>query len=121
MKTRVGVHTLWVAAALLPLAATTVAQDRLVIDVSKAVPPETGSKVIHYQGSSSVHNSDERSYKQAEARRSAYAAESRSSAEPAGERLTRDAESRQTAEASQRSTSTKSTIRYGSVRLDTIR
>lgn len=121
MKTRVAIHPLWVAAALIPLAVTSVAQDRLVIDVSKAKPPETSSKVIHYGGSASVHNSEERSYKQAEARRSTSAAGSRSSSNSAGERRTRDAESRQAGQASQRTTSTKSTIRYGSVRLDTIR
>jgi hypothetical protein len=97
------------------------AQQRLVIDVSKASNPPPKSNVIHYQGTGSIRNSDERSYKSAQARNSTQAAASRVEAAPAVSRTTISTADERTAKGAQERTTGQATDRHGSVRLDTIR
>jgi len=111
----------WALVVMILAMTAPLAQQRLVIDVSKASSPPPKSNVIHYQGAGSIRNSDERSYKSAQARNSTQAAASRVEAEPAVSRTTTStADERTTREAQERTTG-QATDRHGSVHLDSIR
>lgn len=107
-------------AALLFVTAAPRAQNRLVIDVSKAKRSTSSSKVIHYQGTGSIRHSDQHTYEAAQERRSKEAAQSRVEAKEAEARRTTGSQSRSVRAAQERRTS-EATERHGSVRLDTIR
>lgn len=112
---------LWILAALSLAMVSTLAQDRLVIDVSKAKRSSSGSKAIHYEGTGSVRHSEQRTYEQAQNRHSVQAAEGREEVQQAQGRRTRSAQGRQEVQRAEDRTYSKATDRHGSVRLDTIR
>jgi len=121
MSHRLSTLRFWIGAALVLTAAAPLAQNRLVIDVSKVQPPQSSANVIHYEGMGSIRHSDQRSYKSAQQRRSTQAAESRVELAPAQKRNTISAASERNTQQAQERTQAKATDRHGSVRLDTIR
>ena len=95
------------------------AEERLIIDVSGRGSGDSSSNVVHYRGDWSVRHSEQRTYKEAQSRTRVGSAEARSST-AAEERRAGGAGGRTTVAASSRSTG-QATARHGSVRLDTVR
>ena len=95
------------------------AEERLIIDVSGAGSGDSSSNVVYYRGDWSVRHSEQRTYGEAAGRRRVGAAQARSSS-PAGARRAGEAGGRPTGQASRR-TAGQATARHGSVRLDTVR
>lgn len=109
-----------VLASLVLASPAPLAQERLVINVGKTNRSQSGSNVIHYQGTGSVRHSEQRTYERAQDRHSIQAAENRTAAQSAEGRRTTGAQDRTEVSAQDR-TYSKATDRHGSVRLDTIR
>jgi hypothetical protein len=118
---RFSVRCIWACAALVLMMATPLAQDRLVINVSKARQSQPSSQVIHYQGTGSVRHSEQRTYESAQARHSTQSAQSRRESQGAQTRRTTGAQGRREVQGAERRTHGQATDRHGSVRLDTIR
>ena len=121
MTMRSSVKRLCVLAVLVLSAAAPLAQNRLVIDVSKVKRPQSTSVAVHHQGTGSVRHSEQRTYEAAQDRHSVQAAENRHAEQQAQGRRTTGAESRQEVQRAEGRTYGKATDRHGSVRLDTIR
>jgi hypothetical protein len=102
-------------------AAAPLAQNRLVIDVSKVKRPQSTSGAVHYQGTGSVRHSEQRTYEAAQDRHAVQAAENRNEEQRAQARRTAGAQSRQEVQSAEGRTYSKATDRHGSVRLDTLR
>lgn len=111
----------WVMTALVVLAAAALAQDRLVIDVSKAKRTRSSSNAIHYQPTGSVRHSEQRSYQAAQQRQSVLAAQSRQEVQQAEDRRTGGAGTRREVQQAESRSYSRATDRHGSVRLDTVR
>ncbi len=107
-------------AVLVLSVAAPLAQNRLVIDVSKVNRPQSRSGVIHYQGTGSVRHSERRSYEAAQGRHTVQA-ENRNEEQQAQARRTATAQGRQEVQKAEARTYGKATDRHGSVHLDTIR
>ena len=97
------------------------AQNRLIIDVSKVNRPQIAAGGVHYQGTGSVRHSEQRTYEAAQDRRAAHAAEDRRDEQRTQGRHTTDAEDRHEVQKAEDRTYGTASDRYGSVRLDTIR
>jgi len=121
MSKRFFIRCSWALAILVFSMAAPVAQNRLIIDVSKAKRPQSTSGAIHYQGTGSVRQSEQRTYEAAQDRRTAHAAEDRRGEQRARERHTIGADNRHEGQRAEDRTEGTATDRYGSVRLDTIR
>ncbi len=121
MTMRFSVKHLCVLAGLVLSAAAPLAQNRLVIDVSKVKRPQSTSGAVHYQGTGSVRHSEQRTYEAAQDRHAVQAAENRNEVQQAQARRTAGAQSRQEVQSAEGRTYSKATDRHGSVRLDTIR
>ncbi len=121
MSVRLFIRCSWALTMLVLSMAAPLAQNRLVIDVSKAKRPQSTSGAIHYQGTGSVRQSELRTYEAAQDRRAAHAAEDRRNEQQAEERRTTGAENRHEVERAGDRTHSEATDRYGSIRLDTIR
>ena len=102
-------------------AAAPLAQNRLVIDVSKVKRPQSTSGAVHYQGTGSVRHSKQRTYEAAQDRHAVQAAENRNEEQRAQARRTAGAQGRQEGQRAEGRTYGKATDRHGSVRLDTLR
>ncbi len=102
-------------------AAAPLAQNRLVIDVSKVKRPQSTSGAVHYQGTGSVRHSEQRTYEAAQDRHAVQAAENRNEEQRAQARRTAGAQGRQEGQRAEGRTYGKATDRHGSVRLDTLR
>ena len=111
----------WVLVALVAFVAAATAEERLVINVSKARQSRSNQQVIHYQPTGSVRHSEQRSYSAAQSRHSVRDAQSRSAVQGGGERRTRGAQSRHEVQRAEGRTHSRATDRHGSVRLDTVR
>jgi hypothetical protein len=127
----------WALAILVFSMAAPLAQNRLIIDVSKVNRPQSTSGAIHYQGTGSVRHSEQRTYEAAQDRRTVQAAEDRRDESKDGRgrakqdaraeeqraegRRTTGAENRHEVQRADDRTYGTATDRYGSVRLDTIR
>ena len=121
MSKRFLIRCSWALAILVFSMAAPVAQNRLIIDVSKAKRPQSTSGSVRYQGTGSVRHSEQRTYEAAQDRRAAHAAEDRRGEQRSRERHTIGAEDRHEGQRAQDRTEGTATDRYGSVRLDTIR
>jgi hypothetical protein len=121
VNARFPIKRLFTLAALLLTASAPLAEQRLVIDVSKTKRPPTRSSAIHYQGTGSVRHSEQRTYEGAQARHGVQAAENRSEVQQAEGRSTVGAQDRNEVQNAEDRTYGKATSRHGSVRLDTIR
>ena len=121
MSTRFSSKCLCVLAMLTFAMAAPLAQDRLIINVSKAKRPQSTSGTIHYQGTGSVRHSEQRTYEAAQDRHNVQAAENRREVQSAQDRRTAGAQDRQEVQSAEGRTYSKATDRHGSVRLDTIR
>ena len=108
-------------AVLVLSAAAPLAQNRLVIDVSKVKRPQSTSGAVHYQGTGSVRHSEQRTYEAAQDRHAVQAAENRNEEQRAQARRTAGAQGRQEGQRAEGRTYGKATDRHGSVRLDTLR
>ena len=102
-------------------AAAPLAQNRLVIDVSKVKRPQSTSGAVHYQGTGSVRHSEQRTYEAAQDRHAVQAAKNRNEEQRAQARRTAGAQGRQEGQRAEGRTYGKATDRHGSVRLDTLR
>jgi hypothetical protein len=111
----------WLLAVLALVTAAPLAEERLIINVSKVKRSPSSSNTIHYQGTGSVRHSEQRTYEKAQSRHSVQAAESRNEVQQAGERRTASAQERQEVQGAEDRTYSRATDRHGSVRLDTIR
>ena len=67
----------WLLAVLALVTAAPLAEERLIINVSKVKRSPSSSNTIHYQGTGSVRHSEQRTYEKAQSRHSVQAAESR--------------------------------------------
>jgi hypothetical protein len=112
---------IWAFAVLVLVTATPFAEDRLVINVSKARQSQPSAQVIHYQGAGSVRHSEQRTYESAQARHSTQGAQNRRESQGAQTRRTAGAQDRREVPGAERRTYSQATDRHGSVRLDTIR
>ena len=121
MTMRFSFKRLCALAILVFSAAAPLAQNRLVIDVSKVKRPQSTSGAVHYQGTGSVRHSEQRTYEAAQDRRTVQAAENRKEEQGAQARRTADAQARREVRRAEDRTYGKATDRHGSVRLDTIR
>ncbi len=121
MSMRFFIKCSWALAILVFSMAAPVAQNRLIIDVSKAKRPQSAAGGIHYQGTGSVRHSEQRTYEAAQDRRTVQAAEDRRDGQRAQGRRTTGAESRREDQTAGDRTYGTASDRYGSVRLDTIR
>jgi len=121
MRVKPSFNSLWAFAGLVLATAATLAQGRLVIDMSASPPPQSSSKVIHYEGTGSVRNSEQRSYQSAQSRHSVRAANDRTQIAPAQSRTTVSAGNRNVVTGAQSRSHSEASARHGSVRLDTIR
>jgi len=121
MTMRFSIKRLCALAVLVLSAAAPLAQNRLVIDVSKVKRPQSTSGAVHYQGTGSVRHSEQRTYEAAQDRHTVQAAENRKEEQGAQARRTADAQSRKEVQRAEDRTYGKATDRHGSVRLDTIR
>ena len=110
-----------VLVALVIFVVGAIAEDRLVINVSKARQSRSNQQVIHYQPTGSVRHSEQRSFSAAQSRHSVRDAQRRNAQQGAGERRTRSAQSRHEVQGAEGRTHSRATDRHGSVRLDTIR
>jgi hypothetical protein len=121
MTMRFSIKCLCALAGLVLSAAAPLAQNRLIIDVSKVKRPQSASGVVHYQGTGSVRHSEQRTYEAAQERRAVQAAGNRNEEQGAQARRTASAQGRHEVQRAQDRTYGKATDRHGSVRLDTIR
>ncbi len=121
MKIRLYIKPQCAHALLVLNAAAPQAQNRLVIDVSKAKRPQSTSGAVHYQGTGSVRHSEQRTYEAAQDRHAVQAAENRKEEQGAQARRTADAQARREVQRAEDRTYGKATDRHGSVRLDSIR
>jgi hypothetical protein len=121
MTMRFSIKHLCALAVLVLWAVAPLAQNRLVIDVSKVKRSKSTSSAIHYQGTGSVRHSEQRTYQAAQNRHEVQAADNRNEGQGAQARRTASAQSRHEVQRAQDRTYTKATDRHGSVRLDTIR
>ncbi len=121
MTMRFSIKHLCALAALGLLAAAPLAQNRLVIDVSKVKRSQSTSGAIHYQGTGSVRHSEPRTYQAAQNRHAVQAAGNRNEEQGEQARRTAGAQNRHEVQRAQGRTYGKATDRHGSVRLDTIR
>ncbi len=111
----------WALGVLMLVTVAALAQQRLVIDVSKAKRPQSSANSIHYQGTGSVRHSEQRTYEKAQDRQSSQAAENRNEVREADERRSSSAQGRQEVQEAEDRTYSRATDRHGSVRLDSIR
>ncbi|TDJ20185.1 MAG: hypothetical protein E2O65_02570 [Gammaproteobacteria bacterium] len=116
-----SIKCLCALAVLVLSAAAPLAQNRLVIDVSKVNRPQSTSGVVHYQGTGSVRHSEQRTYQAAQDRHAVQAAGNRNAEQGAQARRTVSAQGRHEVLRAQGRTYGKATDRHGSVRLDTVR
>lgn len=121
MTMRFSIKCLCALAVLVLSAAAPLAQNRLVIDVSKVQRPQSTSGAIHYQGTGSVRHSEQRTYEAAQDRHAVQAADNRNEGQGAQARRTASAQARHEVQRAQGRTYGHATDRHGSVRLDTIR
>jgi len=120
MNMQISIKCFWTLAVLALATAAPLAENRLIIDVSKVKRPQSSSSAIHYQGTGSVRHSEQRTYGKAQNRQSIQAAENRREVQQAEVRTTADAQNRNEVQRAEGRTYGKATDRHGSVRLDTI-
>jgi len=121
MSLQFSIKHCWLLAVLVFVVAAPLAEERLIIDVSKVKRSTPSSNTVHYQGTGSVRHSEQRTYEKAQDRRNVQAAGDRNDAAQAGERRTASAQGRQEVQRAEDRTYSRATDRHGSVRLDTIR
>lgn len=120
MSVRPFFRFIWALGAL-SLVTAALAEDRLVINVSKARRTQSSSNAIHYQPTGSVRHSEQRSYSAAQQRQSTREAQGRDEVQPAQERRTTSAQTRREVQGAESRSYSRATDRHGSVHLDTVR
>ena len=121
MNARFPIKRLFTLAALLLTASAPLAEQRLVIDVSKSKRSASSSNVVHYQGTGSVRHSDQRTYESAQDRHSVQATQNRAASLADERRTIVGAEDRKEEQGAEDRTIGHATDRHGSVHLDTVR